>query len=84
MNLSAIVHLPVLSSSLSTCKMCNNRWTMGAKKTAVMLKKATPLYKAKSEENTFAPSVFISATGPIPVKIKHDIWKLSNQLNWPK
>lgn len=46
---------------------------MGAKKTAVMLKNATPLYKAKIEENIFAPSVFISATGPIPVKIIQDI-----------
>jgi hypothetical protein len=46
---------------------------MGAKKTAVMLKNATPLYNAKIEEKIFAPSVLISATGPIPVKIMHDI-----------
>jgi hypothetical protein len=30
---------------------------MGAKKTAVILKNATPLYKAKNEENIFAPFV---------------------------
>ena len=46
---------------------------MGAKKTAVMLKNATPLYSAKNEENIFAQSVFISTTGPIPVNIIQDI-----------
>ena len=46
---------------------------MGAKKTAVILKNATPLYKAKNEENILALSVSISATGPIPVKIILDI-----------
>ena len=46
---------------------------MGAKKTAVMLKNATPLYRAKIEEKIFAPFVFISVTGPIPVKIIQDM-----------
>jgi hypothetical protein len=34
------------NSSSSTCKMCNSPWIIGAKNTAVILKKATPLYKA--------------------------------------
>lgn len=51
---------------------------IGAKNTAVILKKATPLYSAYSEEKIFAEAVFISTTGPIPVKIIHAIWKLSS------
>ena len=42
---------------------------MGAKKTAVILKKAMPLYKAYRDEKNFAVPVVISATGPIPVNI---------------
>jgi hypothetical protein len=46
---------------------------MGAKNTAVTLRKATPLYKAYNEENNLAAADFISTTGPIPVNIIQDI-----------
>ena len=46
---------------------------MGAKKTAVILRNATPLYKANSDEKILAAADFISTTGPIPVKIMHAI-----------
>jgi len=51
---------------------------MGAKKTAVILKNATPLYSAYNDENNFADGEVISETGPIPVKIIQAIWKLSS------
>jgi len=60
-------------SFFSTCSICNNLCTIGAKKTAVMLRNATPLYKAKSDEKILALADFISTTGPIPVKIMHAI-----------
>lgn len=44
---------------------------IGAKKTAVMLRKAMPLYNAYKEEKMIALLVFTSATGPIPVRIIH-------------
>jgi hypothetical protein len=45
----------------------------GANKTAAILRKMTPEYKAYMDENILADSVFISATGPIPVRIMLDI-----------
>jgi len=38
------------SQSFSTWRICNNLCMIGAKNTAVILKNATPLYKAKKEE----------------------------------
>ncbi len=42
---------------------------IGVKKTAVILKKATRLYKAYKDENILAAEDVISAVGPIPVRI---------------
>jgi hypothetical protein len=53
---------------------------MGAKKTPEMVRNATPLYNAYKEENIFAALVCISTAGPIPVRIKHAMWKLSIQV----
>jgi hypothetical protein len=39
--------------------------------------------KAYNDENIFAPGDVISATGPIPVRIMHDLWKLSSRFNLP-
>jgi len=56
---------------------------IGAKNTAVTLRKATPLYRANRDEKILAALVFISITGPIPVRIIHDIWKLSSHPRLP-
>ena len=42
---------------------------MGAIKIAVIDRNATPLNKAKNEANSFAATVVIGVTGPIPVRI---------------
>ena len=44
-------------------------WANGAKNMATVLKKITPLKSAYAEAKNLAESVFISFTGPIPVKI---------------
>jgi hypothetical protein len=53
--------------------MCKSLWIIGAKNTAVMLRNATPLYRAYIEEKILAEGVFISTTGPIPVRIMQAI-----------
>lgn len=61
---------------------------IGAKKTAVILRNATPLYSAYADENSLAALVVISTfgIGPIPVRIMLDMYRLSTKSSpqkWP-
>jgi hypothetical protein len=53
--------------------MCSTLWKIGAKKIAVVVRKAIPLYNAYKEEKSLAVVEGMSTTGPMPVKIMHDI-----------